>query len=119
MPPGRLGRRAEAAPHTYGLLRAPSVRVVSDDWFFGRIFGDDILAYGSEKNFYIRADLADIWKEFADLVKKAVLDDKGRAGSTWLGDREGAHPAAHDHEERDPAQARCKSERDGAGAGWG
>ncbi len=73
------GSGAGKTTHTYGLLRAPSVRVVSDDWFFGRIFGDDILAYGSEKNFYIRADLADIWKEFAGLVKKAVLDDKGRA----------------------------------------
>lgn len=73
------GSGAGKTTHTYGLLRSPSVRVVSDDWFFGRIFGNDILAYGSEKNFYIRADLADIWKEFAGLVKKAVLDEKGRA----------------------------------------
>jgi hypothetical protein len=53
--------------------------VVSDDWFFVRIFGQDLLGYGSEKNFYIRADLADIWKEFSDLVKKASFDQKGRA----------------------------------------
>jgi hypothetical protein len=65
--------------HTYGLLREPRVRVVSDDWFFARIYGQDILAYGSEKNFYIRADLADIWKEFSGLVEKAVFDEKGRA----------------------------------------
>jgi len=64
---------------TYGLLRQPQMRVVSDDWFFARIFGDDILAYGSEKNFYIRADLADIWKEFSGRADKAVFDEKGRA----------------------------------------
>jgi len=49
--------------HTYGLLRHPEVRVVSDDWSFLRSYGRDILAYNSEKNFYIRADLAKIWSE--------------------------------------------------------
>jgi hypothetical protein len=73
------GSGAGKTTHTYGLLRQPGARVVSDDWFFARIFGEDILAYGSEKNFYIRADLADIWKEFSGLVNKAVLDEKGRA----------------------------------------
>jgi len=65
--------------HTYGLLRSPRVRVVSDDWFFVRIFGQDLLGYGSEKNFYIRADLASIWKEFSGLVSQASFDQKGRA----------------------------------------
>jgi hypothetical protein len=64
---------------TYGLLRSPEVRVVSDDWFFARVYGDDILAYGSEKNFYIRADLAAIWKEFERLVKGAAFDNNKRA----------------------------------------
>ena len=64
--------------HTYGLLRSHLVRVVSDDWFFGRVFGEDVLAYGSEKNFYIRAELAEIWQEFSGLVGKALLDQKGR-----------------------------------------
>ena len=73
------GSGAGKTTHTYGLLRNPRVRVVSDDWFFGRIYGEDILAYGSEKNFYIRADLAEIWKEFAGLVGKATFDAKGRA----------------------------------------
>ncbi|MDD4651348.1 MAG: aldolase [Methanothrix sp.] len=73
------GSGAGKTTHTYGLLRQPRARVVSDDWFFARIFGEDILAYGSEKNFYIRADLADIWKEFSGLVDRAVLDEKGRA----------------------------------------
>jgi len=64
--------------HTYGLLRSPLVRVVSDDWFFGRIFGEDVLAYGSEKNFYIRSELAEIWPEFSGLVSRAIFDQKGR-----------------------------------------
>jgi hypothetical protein len=73
------GSGAGKTTHTYGLLRSPRVRVVSDDWFYARIYGGEILAYGSEKNFYIRADLADIWKEFSGLVQKAVFDEKGRA----------------------------------------
>ena len=73
------GSGAGKTTHTYGLLRSPEVRVVSDDWFYARIYGDNILAYGSEKNFYIRADLATIWKEFDGLVRDAEFDDKGRA----------------------------------------
>lgn len=73
------GSGAGKTTHTYGLLRNQRVRVVSDDWFFGRIFGDDVLAYGSEKNFYIRADLAEIWNEFKGLVSRASFDAKGRA----------------------------------------
>jgi hypothetical protein len=65
--------------HTYGLLRDDRVRVVSDDWFFARVFDKEILAYGSEKNFYIRADLATIWPEFQDLVDHAEFDAEGRA----------------------------------------
>jgi hypothetical protein len=65
--------------HTYGLLRRPELRVVSDDWFYARVYGRDILAYSSEKNFYIRADLAKIWSEFNWLVKRAELDGEGRA----------------------------------------
>lgn len=73
------GSGAGKTTHTYGLLRDSKVRAVSDDWFYARVYGDDILAYGSEKNFYIRADLADIWKEFSWLVQKATFDSKGRA----------------------------------------
>jgi hypothetical protein len=73
------GPGAGKTTHTYGLLRDRRVRAISDDWFYARVYGDDILAYGSEKNFYIRSDLADIWKEFSWLVGKAMLDSKGRA----------------------------------------
>ena len=64
---------------TYGLLTNPRTRVISDDWFFFRVFGDDILAYGSEKNFYIQDDLATIWKEFGGLVPGNAYDPDRRA----------------------------------------
>jgi hypothetical protein len=64
---------------TYGLLRNPCSRIISDDWFFARIFGPEILAYGSERNFYIRQDLSAIWKEFDGLVPANEYDAEGRA----------------------------------------
>ena len=64
---------------TYGLLRDPHARIISDDWFFTRIFGPEVLAYGSERNFYIRQDLSAIWKEFDGLVAANEYDAEGRA----------------------------------------
>ena len=64
---------------TYGLLTNPRTRVISDDWFFFRVYGEDILAYGSEKNFYIQEDLATIWKEFRGLVPDDRYDADKRA----------------------------------------
>jgi hypothetical protein len=52
---------------------------VADDWFFSRVYGPDILAYGSEKNFYIREDLTTIWKEFSGLVSGGGYDGERRA----------------------------------------
>ncbi|MEM4733830.1 MAG: aldolase, partial [Candidatus Bathyarchaeia archaeon] len=65
--------------HTYGLLRIKGVRVVSDDWFFVRLMGELAVAFASEKNFYIQADMADVWGEYQKLVEKAEFDSKGRA----------------------------------------
>lgn len=65
--------------HTYGLLRLKGIRAVSDDWFFVRVMGDETLAFASEKNFYIQADIADIWGEYKSLVDKAEFDPMGRA----------------------------------------
>ena len=64
---------------TYGLLEDPHARIVSDDWFFSRVYGPDILAYGSEKNFYIRKDLGTVWKEYNGLVPEGDFDPDGRA----------------------------------------
>ena len=65
--------------HTYGLLRLKGVRVISDDWFFVRLMADQDVAFGSEKNFYIQADIAETWGEYRKLVEKAESDAKGRA----------------------------------------
>jgi hypothetical protein len=65
--------------HTYGLLRLKGVRVISDDWFFVRFMADQDVAFSSEKNFYIQADIAEIWGEYKKLVEKAEFDAKGRA----------------------------------------
>ena len=43
------------------------------------MYGSDILAYGSEKNFYIGKDLEKIWKEYEGLVMKDAYDHDGRA----------------------------------------
>lgn len=63
--------------HLYGLMRKEKVRVVADDWFFVR--GEPLLAFSSEKNFYIRADVAAMWPEYHALLKNAQLDNMGRA----------------------------------------
>jgi hypothetical protein len=71
--------RAGKTTQTYGLLQDPHTRIVADDWFFSRVYGPDILAYSSEKNFYIGEDLGIIWKEFGGLVPDGEFDHNGRA----------------------------------------
>ncbi|MCW4044409.1 MAG: aldolase [Candidatus Bathyarchaeota archaeon] len=65
--------------HTYGLIRLKGVRVISDDWFYVRFMADQDVAFSSEKNFYIQADIAEIWGEYKKLVEKAEFDAKDRA----------------------------------------
>jgi len=65
--------------HTYGLLRLEGIRVVSDDWFFVRLMGNRAVAFASEKNFYIQADIANVWGEYQRLVDKAEFDSMNRA----------------------------------------
>lgn len=64
---------------TYGLLEDGKTRIVADDWFFSRVYGPEILAYGSEKNFYVRQDLEKVWKDFAGIVRADEYDADGRA----------------------------------------
>jgi hypothetical protein len=71
--------KAGKTTQTYGLLQDPHTRIVADDWFFSRVFGPDILAYSSEKNFYIAEDLGTIWKQFGGLVPAGEFDHNGRA----------------------------------------
>ncbi len=65
--------------HSWGLLRLPTARLVSDDWYFVRLSSREPLAFGSEKNCYIQADIGKIWNEYERLVDKASFDSKGRA----------------------------------------
>lgn len=63
----------------YGLMRIKNVRFIGDDWHFFRFFGEDVIAYGSENESYIRADVGDVWHEYEQLVKIARFDNKQRA----------------------------------------
>lgn len=65
--------------HSWGLLRLQNVRLVSDDWYFVRLSSREPLAFGSEKNSYIEADIGKIWGEYEQLVEKAHFDPQGRA----------------------------------------
>jgi hypothetical protein len=63
---------------TYGLLLEDRFNYISDDWFFTRLFDNATVVYSSEKNSYIRDDIADVWKEFAAELNKVNLDNKQR-----------------------------------------
>jgi hypothetical protein len=64
---------------SYGLLRHKEAKLVSDDWYFFHFENSDAVAYASEKNTYIRADVAKVWPEFKNMLKGVTLDNKGRA----------------------------------------
>lgn len=82
--------------HSWGLLRLPNCRLVSDDWYFVRLSSREPLAFGSEKNCYIEADIAKIWNEYERLVDKATFDQKGRAvvNVRWIVGAGGVIPMA-------------------------
>jgi hypothetical protein len=65
--------------HSWGLLRLKNARLVSDDWYFVRLSTREHLAFGSEKNCYISADVGKIWNEYEELIDKAHFDREGRA----------------------------------------
>lgn len=52
---------------------------MTDDWFFVRLFDRGHLAFSSEKNCYIEADIGKIWGEYLPLVERSHFDEKGRA----------------------------------------
>jgi len=62
-----------------GLLLLGNARLVADDWYFVRLSSRKPIAFGSEKNCYIDADLGKIWGEYRKLVDKAEVDKEGRA----------------------------------------
>ncbi len=92
-----------------GLLRNPTARLISDDWYFVRLSSREPLAFGSEKNTYIQADIGKIWNEYERLVDKAQFDQRGRAivNVRWIVGNGGVIPMATLHKiillKRDPA----------------
>lgn len=65
--------------HSWGLLGLRKARLISDDWYYVRLSTREPLAFGSEKNSYIEADLGKIWGEYEKLVEKVKFDPQGRA----------------------------------------
>jgi hypothetical protein len=65
--------------HSWGLLSMKGARLVGDDWYFVRLSSREPLAFGSEKNSYIEADIGKIWGEYEKLVKNVHFDPQGRA----------------------------------------
>jgi hypothetical protein len=94
--------------HSWGLLRNPTARLISDDWYFVRLSSREPLAFGSEKNTYIQADIGKIWNEYERLVDKALFDQRGRAivNVRWIVGNGGVIPMATIHKmillKRDP-----------------
>jgi ATP-dependent phosphoenolpyruvate carboxykinase len=80
--------------HSWGLLRIGNARLIADDWYFVRLSSREPLAFGSEKNCYIEADIGKIWNEYERLVDKARFDQKGRAvvNVRWIVGGEGVIP---------------------------
>lgn len=64
---------------TYGLLTDKRYSFLTDDWFFVRFTDGDTLIHSSEKNSYIRDDLAENWPVFAKKLKGLKLDRQRRA----------------------------------------
>jgi hypothetical protein len=65
--------------HSWGLLRLKGSRLVTDDWYFVRMYEQGPLAFGSEKNCYVEADIGKIWDEYEGILEKAHFDQRGRA----------------------------------------
>jgi hypothetical protein len=65
--------------HSWGLLRSKDARLVTDDWYFVRLSERRPMAFGSEKNCYIDADIGNIWEDYRGLVEKAKFDNRQRA----------------------------------------
>ena len=64
---------------TYGLLLEKNYNFLTDDWFFVRLADSDTLVHASEKNSYIRSDLAENWPTLAKKLKGLKCDKRQRA----------------------------------------
>ncbi|MCW3999699.1 MAG: hypothetical protein NWE93_05630 [Candidatus Bathyarchaeota archaeon] len=104
--------------HSWGLLRIPTARLISDDWYFVRLSTREPLAFGSEKNTYIQADIGKIWNEYERLVDKTKFDNRGRAivNIRWIVGGGGVIPMATIHKiimlKRDPSDPKIVTAMD-------
>ena len=64
---------------SYGLLTQKNTKIIADDWYYFKFINRCVQGYRSEKNTYIRGDLAQSWNEYKDVMKYAKIDNKGRA----------------------------------------
>ncbi len=64
---------------TYGLLLESKCNFLTDDWFFVRLTDASTLVYSSEKNSYIRGDLAQCWPEYRGKLHGLRRDGSDRA----------------------------------------
>ncbi len=64
---------------TYGLLLDRDFSFLTDDWFFVRLTESDILIFSSEKNSYVRSDLAKTWPQLSRKLKGLRMDNRQRA----------------------------------------
>jgi len=63
---------------TYGLLAGKGANYLADDWFFVRFMGGGAVAFASEKNSYVREDLAREWGGFFARLSQVGMDSRGR-----------------------------------------
>lgn len=74
MAPSKTGKTTQS----WGLLRLPNTRLISDDWYFVSFGRGAPMVSGSEKNCYIDADIGDVWSEYRELVEQVRFDNRGR-----------------------------------------
>jgi hypothetical protein len=72
--PSKTGKTTQS----WGLLRLPNTRLISDDWYFVSFGRGAPMVSGSEKNCYIDADIGDVWNEYRELVDQVRFDNRGR-----------------------------------------
>ncbi len=84
--PSKTGKTTQS----WGLLRAPNSHLITDDWYFVRLYRGRPLIGRSEMNCYIDADIGDVWEEFKPLVETTKFDNKGRgiANVRWITGKE-------------------------------
>jgi len=80
--PSKTGKTTQS----WGLLRMDNAHLISDDWYFVKLGNGRPIAYASEKNCYIDADIGDVWEEYKPLVSQVCFDNKGRgiANIRWV-----------------------------------